>query len=202
MIACRVRGAASPLALMRRVFVVIALLCLLAPAGALASKQGGLRLIKDCASDGEITRHYTQSDYTYALDHLPSDLDEYTNCRDAIRAAQRAAAGGGGGGRSSHGGGGGGGGGSLGPGASAAPAVPTGPTAAERPAIANARKSPGPVNVGGGAPVTPGGPGITTTSFTRAVPGSMLLVLILLVLGALGAVGPAIRSRVLTRRKS
>lgn len=182
---------------MRSVFVVIALLCLLAPAGALASKHGGKQLISDCASDGEVNGHYAQSDYTYALGHLPSDLDEYTNCRDAIRASRRAGAGGGGGSSSGDGGAGD----SLGSDGSDTSAPPIEPTAAERPAIDNARKSPGPVNVGAGAPIKPGGPGITTTSFTRAVPGSMLVVLVLLVLGALGAGGPAIRSRVLTRRK-
>lgn len=194
--ACGIRGTASPPSLMRRVFVVIALVCLLAPVGALASKKGGLRLINDCATDGEINGHYTQSDYNYALSHLPSDLDEYTNCRDAIRAARRAGAAGGGGTSSRSGGGASGG--STAPPAGGSPA-PTGSTTAQGPTIGGTPKSPGPVNIGGGPPVTPGGPGTTTSSFTRAVPSPMLLVLVLLMLAALGAAGPAIRSRVLAR---
>jgi hypothetical protein len=198
-IACGVRGVtAFPLALMRRVFVVIAVFCLLAPAGALASKAGGKRLIEDCRPDGEINGHYTQADFDYALSHIPSDLNAYTNCEDAIRAARRAAAGAG-----PKGSGGAGGGGASGaPPASPAPApAPSGPTPGEKRAIDNASRSSGTVNVGGGPPISPGGPGVTTTSFTRAVPGPMLVVLVLLLLGALAAAGPAIRSRVLARRQ-
>lgn len=186
---------------MGRFFVVIALLCLLAPAGALASKKGGQRIIDQCSRTvtGAIHGHYTQSDYQWALDHLPTDADEYTNCRGDILALQRAAAGGprrsgGGGGGSSPGGGAGG---PLPTSPMPPPSPPTPPT----PPAAKAPKSPGPVNVGGGAPITPGGPGITTTSFTHAVPGPMLLVIVLLVLGALTAAGPAIASRVLARRQ-
>lgn len=200
MIAGRVRGLASPNALMRRVFFVIALLCLLAPAGALASVKGGKRVVEDCREDGELKGHYSQSDYEYALAHLPSDLNAYTNCEEVIRAARRADAGGG-----THsggaGGGGGGGGGSTVPPVGSAPAPPpAAPTSAEKQTIRQAGKSPGPVGVGGGPPITPGGPGITTTSFTRAIPGPMVLVIALLLVGALAAAGPAIRSRVLARR--
>lgn len=193
----RVRGAASRLALMRRIFVAIALLCLLAPAGALASKRGGERLIHDCTEDAEITHGpYTQSDYTYALSHLVGDAAEYTNCDQVIRAARRAAAGGH---RGS--GGGGGGGGGLAPSPAGPAPAPSAPTPAEKSAIAGARKAPAAVNVDGGSPLTPGGPGITTTSFTRAVPGSMLVVLILVMLGSIAAASRAIRSRVLARRQ-
>lgn len=198
MIVCRVRGVASPFALMRRVFFVIALLCLLAPGGALASVKGGKRLVKECADTGEIKGRYTQSDFDYALSHIPSDTNAYTNCEEAIRAARRAAAGGG---THSGGGGGGGGGGSTTPPVGSAPAPPpAAPTSAEKQTIRQAGKSPGPVGIGGGPPITPGGPGITTTSFTRAVPGPMVLVIVLLLVGALAAAGPAIRSRVLARR--
>ena len=195
MAGCGVGGTASPLSLMRRVFVLTAVLCLLAPAGALASKKGGLRLIADCADDGEIHGHYTQSDYRYALGHLPSDLDEYTNCRDAIRAASRAGAGGG---PSSSGGSGGGGASGSAPPAGTAPA-PAPSSAPRPPAAVSAPKSAAPVSVGGGPPVTPGGPGITTTSFTHALPGPLLVAVLLLVLGGLAALSPAIRSRVLSR---
>ncbi len=199
MISYRVRGATSPLALMRRVFVFIAVLCLLAPAGALASKQGGERLINDCKDDGEINKGpYSPSDYTYALGHLQGDAAEYTNCDQVISEARRAAAGG----RKTSGGRGGRG--SSAPPTSPAPApapAPSGPTSAEKRSIGNAAKAPGPVDVGGGPPITPGGPGITTTSFAHAVPGPMLVVLALLLLGALGTASPAIASRVRARRQ-
>ena len=180
---------------MRRVFFVIALLCLLAPGGALASKKGGQRVIHNCTNERSIDG-FTHADYQWALDHLPTDAEQYTNCRDDIRAAQRALAGGRR--RSGGGGGGGGGAGSLPP----SPRLPSPPAVPSPPTVPpKAPKSPAPVNVGGGAPITPGGPGITATSFTRAVPGSLLLVIALLALAALRGAGPAIRSRVLARRQ-
>src|SRR5262249_41478916 len=43
--------------------------------------------IRDCAQDGVLNKHYSQSDLQSALDNLPSDIDEYTDCRAVIRAA-------------------------------------------------------------------------------------------------------------------
>jgi hypothetical protein len=49
-------------------------------------------VIRDCSEDGVLNRHYSQSELTGALDNLPSDLDEYTDCRSVIRRAQLAGA--------------------------------------------------------------------------------------------------------------
>lgn len=196
-----VRGAASPHRLMRRVVLLIALVGLLAPASALASKAGGERLIKDCARDGEINGKYSQGDYKYALSNLPSDLDEYTNCRDAIREAQSAAAGGG----SSSGGGGTGVGGPVGGGFdTGSPPVTPSPGAGGRtpPAVPPSAGSSAPVSIGGGPPISPGGPGITAASLTRALPAPLLALLIVLGLGALAGSSRAIRTRVLARRQA
>ncbi|HWH44502.1 MAG TPA: hypothetical protein VNT32_07210 [Thermoleophilaceae bacterium] len=57
-------------------------LTLAAPA-ALAS---GRDVIKDCAEDGVIDGDYSEKEYEQAQDQLPSDIDEYTDCREAIRA--------------------------------------------------------------------------------------------------------------------
>ena len=126
---------------MRRALVLIALLCLLAPASSVASTASeGKRVIQDCASDGEVNGHYSQAAYKYALHHIPSDLAEYTNCTDAIRSAQAAAAGhhasGSGGGGGFTGGGTGAVGGGLG-----APATPAagGLSPSERSTIQGAR---------------------------------------------------------------
>jgi hypothetical protein len=59
------------------------------PASAAAS---GIAVIRDCSEDGVLNRHYSHKDLTDALNHLPSDIDEYTDCRSVIRAAQLAAA--------------------------------------------------------------------------------------------------------------
>src|SRR2546423_3608413 len=152
---------------MRRALVLIALLCLLAPASSVASTASeGKRVIQDCASDGEVNGHYSQAAYKYALHHIPSDLAEYTNCTDAIRQARGAAAGhhasGGGGGGGFTGGGTGAVGGGLG-----APATPPGALSpGERSAIQGAKSAGQPVSIGGGNPVTPGGAGITASSVT------------------------------------
>jgi len=49
-------------------------------------------VIRDCSEDGVLNGHYSHSDLTKALEQLPSDLDEYTNCRAVIRSAQLASA--------------------------------------------------------------------------------------------------------------
>ena len=41
-------------------------------------------VIKDCAEDGSIDGTYTKSELEKARKQLPSDLDEYTDCRDSI----------------------------------------------------------------------------------------------------------------------
>ena len=191
---------------MRRALLLIALLCLLAPASSFASTASdGNRLIRDCSSDGEINGKYSQSAYDYARKHIPSDLAEYTNCADAIRQAQAAAAAGNGG--SGGGGGGGTGGGSSGGaigGGFDVPATPYTPSVSrsERSAIRRAQGAGNAVSIGGGSPVTPGGPGITASSVTRALPAPILTLLILLGLGAAGGASVAIRTRVLSRRQA
>jgi hypothetical protein len=196
----------SPHRFMRRALLLTALICLLVPASSVASTASdGQRVIRDCSSDGQIDGKYSQAAYKYALAHMPSDLAEYTNCADAIRQAQAAAA------HGSSGGGGGAGGGSTGGGGAIAggfdvPATPyTGSgslSPSERAAIQNARNGGGAVGIGGGAPVTPGGPGITAASVSRALPAPLLALLILLGLGAAGATSVALRTRVLSRRQA
>jgi hypothetical protein len=68
----------------RRLAVMVALIAALAaPAAAHADAQA---VIKDCAKDGQIDGTYSNSDLKKARSQLPSDLDEYTDCRDAIAA--------------------------------------------------------------------------------------------------------------------
>jgi hypothetical protein len=44
--------------------------------------------IRDCSEDGVLDKRYSQRELAGALDDLPSDLDEYTDCRTVIRRAQ------------------------------------------------------------------------------------------------------------------
>lgn len=69
---------------LRTSLVVIAVLLLGLPAAAHAS---GADVIRDCAQDGQLNKHYTQKELRDAYNNLPSDIDEYTDCRAVIRAA-------------------------------------------------------------------------------------------------------------------
>src|SRR2546428_4726376 len=85
---------------------VAAAAVLVLPAIASASSRDVLR---DCAQDGKLDHKYSQRELRQAERDLPSDIDEYTNCRDAIRSAQIGGSGRGGGRGGGSGGRGGGG---------------------------------------------------------------------------------------------
>src|SRR3954451_12885954 len=59
-------------------------LAILAPAASGSAKD----VIRDCSEDGVLNGHYSHSELAKALDQLPSDLDEYTDCRAVIREAE------------------------------------------------------------------------------------------------------------------
>jgi hypothetical protein len=175
---------------MRRAYAALTVLgCLLVvPATAGAS---GRSVVRDCTDNGRIDSHHSQGDYQSALGSLPSDVDEYTDCRQIIEQAKRrdASSGSSSGGSAGSGGGfsGGGGGGISGGFDSATPPpssnFPASP--AESSALAQAgAQGGGPVAVAG-EPITPGGTGITEAAFRHDVPGPLLALVILLGLGAL-----------------
>ena len=70
--------------LIRTSLVVLAVLVLGLPA---AAHAGGDDVIKDCAQDGKLDKEYSQRELREAEANLPSDIDEYTDCRQAIRTA-------------------------------------------------------------------------------------------------------------------
>jgi len=73
-----------------RLLTTLVAAALLLPAS--ASAQGGAAaLIKDC-QDEKIDGTYTAAEYRDALRRLPTDVDEYTGCRDTLRSAQLRAA--------------------------------------------------------------------------------------------------------------
>lgn len=92
---------------------ILALVCALFVA-APAQGASSTRLYDDCQDNGVIDGTYTQAEFQKALAGLPSDLDQYTDCRDLLRRAQLAAAGRGKGGGSGSGSAGGGAGGTGG----------------------------------------------------------------------------------------
>ena len=68
---------------LRTLLIALALLApALVPTGAMAS---GADVIDDCADDGVIDGRYSDGELREAERDLPSDVDEYTDCREAIR---------------------------------------------------------------------------------------------------------------------
>jgi hypothetical protein len=152
---------------------------LASPAVALASPQA---VIRDCAQDGKLDQHYSLSDLKKAEKKLPTDVDEYTNCRDVINQAE--VQGSGGKSNKSNGGGGGAAGGGGGGGAHA--------SAKDVRALNRAKSSGGKALTLHGQKVLPGSGGVFKTSgAANGLPMPVLLALIaviaLTVAGALVA---------------
>jgi hypothetical protein len=137
-------------------------------------------VIRDCSEDGSLNRDYSQRDLSGALDELPSDLDEYTDCRSVIRAAQLAGARGKNKGSARRG---------LNNVDTATPATPE-----ERSQLKHGASSAGPVKIGGRrlAPGDTGAP-FAAAGLGTDLPTPVLLVLILLGLAMLSGVGYAAR---------
>ena len=171
---------------MRRLLITAMLGCLLLPAAAWAS---GDAVIKDCTDDGVIQGHYSQQDYKNALNNLPTDVDEYTDCRDVIKRAQT-------------------GGGTGGPGAGGTGGnTPAGgdplatATPAEKAAIAAAQANGAskPVEIGGKL-VQPGQLGFGGLGSPTTLPASLIAVLVALGIAAAAAGAMYVRNRVIARR--
>jgi hypothetical protein len=64
--------------------LVLAVLALVAlPAGAMAQNPA----IADCNNDGDLDEKYTNKQLRDAIENLPTDLDEYSNCREILSGA-------------------------------------------------------------------------------------------------------------------
>ncbi len=142
------------------------------PSTAQASPQG---VINDCAKDGKLDHQYSLGDLKKAEQQLPSDVDEYTNCRDVITQAEVAGSGGHSKG-STHGALSGAGTGSGGGGGNAA-ASPSDVKALAK--AANQAGGQAPTLSLGGESVTPGSPGVLKSAATaNSLPTPVLLALI------------------------
>jgi hypothetical protein len=65
----------------RHLLALGALAVLALPAPAFASAD---EVVRDCARDGKLDRHYSNAELRRARNNLPADLDEYSDCRDVI----------------------------------------------------------------------------------------------------------------------
>jgi hypothetical protein len=117
-------------------------------------------VIRDCSEDGVLNGHYSHGELAKALDKLPSDLDEYTDCRAVIRSAELASA-------KKH----------RGPGVGPNVDTASPPNAEEQRKVDEAAQDASPVNIGGKA-VTPGA--VSTAGVGADLPGLVLAVLIAL----------------------
>jgi hypothetical protein len=75
------------------VFAAVVVAALAVPAAAQADWR---QAIRDCAFDGKLHHHFSQSELLQALRHLPPDINEYTDCYDVLRSALAGSSGGGG----------------------------------------------------------------------------------------------------------
>ena len=64
--------------------LVVAFAALALPASAAADPDA---VVRDCASDGSVDGNYSDSDKRKALNRIPADLDEYSDCRAIIGAS-------------------------------------------------------------------------------------------------------------------
>jgi hypothetical protein len=148
---------------------ILALALGAAPAGA----NTGQTIINRCLH-GKSLGGFTQRDYQQALQELPTEVEEYSNCSSLIEAALRAAAPG----RSS-------------PSARATVATPL--SSSEQTSIVRASKVSGPLQVGGQT-VEPGIVHANVASALSSLPTPLLAVLIFLLAGALLTAGGALRN--------
>jgi hypothetical protein len=68
----------------RHLLLLATLAVLAVPAAASASPA---QVLADCNDDGALSRQYSNSDLRKALDDMPTDLAEYSDCREIIGAA-------------------------------------------------------------------------------------------------------------------
>jgi hypothetical protein len=152
------------------------------------------QILRDCADDGVLQGNYSPSELRKARKNIPTDTDEYTDCRDVLaRAAAAGVAGSGGSGSA------GGAGGSTG-GAGQGLADPHTPEGREIVGRAGARGAPDAVDIGGRA-VVPGNAGFASGAVRNGIPDTLIVVLVLLGAAALAASAPFVRRSVLARLK-
>ena len=155
-----------------------------------ANAASTTQILRDCADDGVLQGDYSPSELRKARQNIPTDTDEYTDCRDVL--ARAAAAG-----VASKGGSGGGAGGSGGAG-DLPPADPDTPEGRQIVGQAGSKPPPGPMNIGGRA-VVPGRASLSSDGVRNDLPPGLLAALILIGAGALSTLLPPVRRRVLAR---
>jgi hypothetical protein len=188
----------------RHLLLLAALPLLLLAFSGSAFAAGPLQVIKDCNQDGQLNRKYSNKELRKALDNLPSDIDEYSDCRDVIGGAITGGSDKGGN-RGTGGSGADGGGGSSGAGGTGGNAAPITPEEqaartqdqADLQALGTpeSRENSPPIDVGG-EQVKPGSNGLfDLASASNSLPTPLLIALIALALLAIAGGVVALRGR-------
>jgi len=68
--------------------ITLSLTLLVALALPTLAHASGDEVIRDCAQDGDLDKDYSDEELEDAERKMPSDVDQYTDCRDVIRQAQ------------------------------------------------------------------------------------------------------------------
>ena len=159
-----------------------------------ANAASTTQILRDCADDGVLQGDYKPSELRKARQNIPTDTDEYTDCRDVL--ARAAAAGVAGSGAGS-----GGGSGTAGGSSENAPLEsPNTPEGKEAIGKAAAEGAPDPIRLGGRA-VVPGSAGLASDAVRNDLPTPLIVVLALLGAAALATLTPFVRRRVVARFK-
>jgi hypothetical protein len=197
----------------RTIFLALLAALLIAP----VARADETAIYKDCQDDSRLEGHYSVSELRQAKADLPSDVDEYSDCRDVLSRAiadktsassgsQSGGSSGGAGGGSSGGGGGSGGSGasshsganpSATPAADSPDAAPVVPSTPQDSAALSQAATQGssPVNLDGGK-IVPGGASRLAADVGRnSLPLPLVLVLIGLAAGVIGGTARRIRNR-------
>jgi hypothetical protein len=155
------------------------------------------KILREC-QEGRITGDYTPGQLRDARKNIPTDIDEYSDCRDVLARAALS-------GRSTGNGGNGGGGtaapGGVLPGGGDGNRVVANGKAEEKDLVDALGSAPQGADVGG-EHLVPGASGLAADAARHGLPASLLTALILIGLCALAAAVPAVRRRVIARRQS
>jgi hypothetical protein len=159
------------------------MLALVAALAATPAHAAPIDVIRDCSEDGSLDGKYSQDELSGALRQLPSDLDEYTDCRSVIRGAQLSGARGKGSKKAKES--------TAGRVDAAAP-----PSADEQRRLDHAADSGGEVRIGG-EQLAPGGRGapVASSSLGTDLPTSLLVLLVTLGLAMLVGAALAVQRR-------
>jgi len=170
--------------------LVLACLLLLGLAAAPAANAAGtIEILRDCADDGVLQGDYSPSDLRKARQNIPTDTDEYTDCRDVLaRAGADSIAGSGAGGGTA---------GGLG-GSRASQVDPFSQEGRDVVGAAAAKGAPPPQQIDGRSVIL-GNAGLAAGAVRNGLPTSLVIVLALLGAAALATATPFVRRRVLGR---